>query len=914
MKPALNALIASALSFLLAFATPFTAYAALEAGDASSDLGGESPDVAVVQDTTGTEGDGEGEGGGSGEDPEPEPEPDPEPVLTWQFERKSASDGYVAGWYVVGCDIAEGADPSEYESIEIPATTDAGQAVVGVAVKQGYSWSAFSAITLPDSVVEVHAGTFSGCADLASVTLGENSKLKTIGNEAFKASGIRELSLPPTVQTVGESAFSDAKQLTAMTFSTSSAKLSIGSSAFSGCSNLSVIALPECLTSIGDFTFKGCTSLSSIEVPASVNTICEGAFQGAGLAGSLALPALTTLEVSAFEGCSSLASVTVSENAPLTALPDKTFYGCEKLASASLPPTIESIGVEAFFGCKALQTVNFTNLTKLATIGKQAFVGSGFTSLTFPESLKMLDEAAFQESVSLKSVTFPSTSALRTLGKSAFYRCTSLASVALPETSSLATIWQFAFANTALAQVAIPSTVKALKLGAFEDCKQLKTVTGCEGLETIDSLAFGGSGVMSFPFTAPKLKYVDKDAFADSPLYADMSKFSEGDLHEQGGGYYRYDATVQITGSANYDLAASALAELNSYRTSAGLTSNAELAVDANLQKAAMLRAAELSIRYASKRPIDLDFDTVPGKLAEKAKYQAFSAGQVTASGALTALVSNTANKAAFEDAGYKSVGIGCFQQSGTYYWVVLLSDEAADGEGVVTEGTVTETHVVGLLADKYLPVLEIAPIADKSILKADESTKLQVMCRSSIRYSAELDIPSTVVFYSRYPEVATVDATTGLVTFKKSGTAEIRVSLLGLENNQDIIASSVYSIAPKDNVKDAKITGIVNKTYTGSKIKQDITVTYGKKTLKLNTDYKVSYSKNTNVGTATATITGVGKYEGTMNKTFKITQAAQPLKLTALAKVTTAKSKAFAFVKATSAKGTVTYYNKSTS
>ena len=45
-------------------------------------------------------------------------------------------------------------------------------------------------------------------------------------------------------------------------------------------------------------------------------------------------------------------------------------------------------------------------------------------------------------------------------------------------------------------------------------------------------------------------------------------------------------------------------------------------------------------------------------------------------------------------------------------------------------------------------------------------------------------------------------------------------------------------------------------------------------KTLKKGTDYTVSYKNNTNVGTATVTITGKGNYTGTVKKTFKITKA----------------------------------------
>ncbi len=49
--------------------------------------------------------------------------------------------------------------------------------------------------------------------------------------------------------------------------------------------------------------------------------------------------------------------------------------------------------------------------------------------------------------------------------------------------------------------------------------------------------------------------------------------------------------------------------------------------------------------------------------------------------------------------------------------------------------------------------------------------------------------------------------------------------------------------------------------------------------TLKKGTDYTVSYSNNTKIGTATVTIKGKGNYSGTVKKTFKIVPAKTTLK-----------------------------------
>ncbi|WP_301544757.1 fibronectin type III domain-containing protein, partial [Ruminococcus bicirculans (ex Wegman et al. 2014)] len=58
---------------------------------------------------------------------------------------------------------------------------------------------------------------------------------------------------------------------------------------------------------------------------------------------------------------------------------------------------------------------------------------------------------------------------------------------------------------------------------------------------------------------------------------------------------------------------------------------------------------------------------------------------------------------------------------------------------------------------------------------------------------------------------------------------------------------------------------------YDGKAKKPGVTVKLNGKTLKNGTDYTVSYSNNTKVGTAKVTITGKGNYTGSVSKTFSI-------------------------------------------
>ena len=87
------------------------------------------------------------------------------------------------------------------------------------------------------------------------------------------------------------------------------------------------------------------------------------------------------------------------------------------------------------------------------------------------------------------------------------------------------------------------------------------------------------------------------------------------------------------------------------------------------------------------------------------------------------------------------------------------------------------------------------------------------------------------------------------------------------------VIAVSAASIS----LENASVTGIKDQIYTGSEIRQAISVTVNGKTLSDGTDYVVSYSNNINPGTATLTIEGKGNYTGILKKNFQI-QNAKPV------------------------------------
>ena len=94
---------------------------------------------------------------------------------------------------------------------------------------------------------------------------------------------------------------------------------------------------------------------------------------------------------------------------------------------------------------------------------------------------------------------------------------------------------------------------------------------------------------------------------------------------------------------------------------------------------------------------------------------------------------------------------------------------------------------------------------------------------------------------------------------------------------------AAVYTAQQKPGVvmgdiSSAIISDIPEQTCTGSRIEPEVEVTLDGKTLVRGVDFRVSCTNNIKVGTATATIIGIGDYEGVIRKHFSIKKAPTPI------------------------------------
>lgn len=154
-------------------------------------------------------------------------------------------------------------------------------------------------------------------------------------------------------------------------------------------------------------------------------------------------------------------------------------------------------------------------------------------------------------------------------------------------------------------------------------------------------------------------------------------------------------------------------------------------------------------------------------------------------------------------------------------------------------------------------------------IQPADLSRSSVDLSADSFTYDGTEKKPSVTVKTGNRQLTANSDYTVSFVNNTNAGSATVTVTGKG---NYSGSVTKNFTISAASLEKAELALSASSFTYDGTEKKPDVTVTVNKKQLKKGTDYTVSYDNNTNIGTASVTITGKGNYSGTVTKSFQIT------------------------------------------
>lgn len=193
--------------------------------------------------------------------------------------------------------------------------------------------TALEAIDIPQSVSTLGSSCFSGCSQLASVTLHAGN-LTQIAYGVFYRCGITSIDIPAGVT-------------------------NIGSSAFYGCSSLQSVTLPDGLNSIGSSAFSGCEALQALDIPSSVSELGQSFIEDCAQLATVTLHEGNLTEISGYAFWNSgITSITIPERVKY--IREGAFMNCTSLKTAFIPSTVSSIGLYAFYQCNVLEEVTIT--------------------------------------------------------------------------------------------------------------------------------------------------------------------------------------------------------------------------------------------------------------------------------------------------------------------------------------------------------------------------------------------------------------------------------------------------------------------------------------------------------------------------------------------------------------------------
>ncbi len=399
-----------------------------------------------------------------------------------------------------------------------------------------------SSFVLPDSVKTIHEEAFTGTAQLETFTISTNSKLETIERSVFYNSFVSSLYIPKSIIYIASSAFENAHNLTNINFD---------KDAF--------INAPEENKIFYSNTFRNCSSLISIEIPIEIHTLEANVFDGATNLINITTKA-ENIKPTAFSNTAFINSfadglvvinnlvvnyvgqdsnVVIPEG--VVGIVDEAFAN-KKIVSITFPSTLTEIGNNAFKNCSNLQTTTFNN-SNLEVIGSKAFINCyNLTNFDFASSLEHIGEFAFLNCKSLIKADLSNTK-LNTIEFATFANCSSLASLKLP--ANLKTIEAAAFFYNQISVIEVPNSLSTI--GEYAFAFNIKgsaslTLTGTDETailkEVYDHITYLVSEKTNYNYSitditfgsASNISHISKYAFAGTSI-TELNLPSIVDLH-----------------------------------------------------------------------------------------------------------------------------------------------------------------------------------------------------------------------------------------------------------------------------------------------------------------------------------------------------------------------------------------------
>ncbi|MBQ3502839.1 MAG: leucine-rich repeat domain-containing protein, partial [Clostridia bacterium] len=408
------------------------------------------------------------------------------------------------------------------------------------------NYTALTNVEVPQSVVSISGGAFSGCSSLESITLpfvGGNKTTTTASNSTLFGYIFGTISYAGGDQT-NQSYYSYSYISYYIPSTLTSVEITSGNilyGAFKNCDSLISIKIPSNVTSIGDRAFHNCNSLISMELPRTVTSIGEEAFRYCDSLVSITIGnGVTSIGSDAFSNCNSLSRVnyigTINQWVEIHFLSKnsnplfyaKNLYINNELATKITITTASEISDYAFYYCTSLTNVTIED--GLENIGAYAFYGcSSLTEIIIGDDVISIGDYSFHSCVALVNVTIGTS--VTSIGKDTFSGCSLLASVYYTDTidewaqidfanysSNPLCYAQNLYINDVLVIEARLTSVSEISAYAFYNCKSLESILISNNVVCIGSYAFSSCSSLTSATIEEGLESIGENAFYNCGL------------------------------------------------------------------------------------------------------------------------------------------------------------------------------------------------------------------------------------------------------------------------------------------------------------------------------------------------------------------------------------------------------------
>ena len=631
----------------------------------------------------------------------------------------------------------------------------------------------------------------------------------------------------------------------------------IGDGAFT-VSKTTSIQLPKSITKIGMMAFMGSTdaiiNLADLE---NLTYIGAYAFVDTGLSGDLVLPeSVTDIGAGAFS-MTKITSLHLGKNVkPVEVQTGKPWNTIVKSVMSSSFASLADSFLKPYSSTESERNIamNCLNLTKITVDSKNPYLRS-YGGVLF--SKDMTEMYCYPSGKQMHTYIIPLTvrnfynsfgglhlppASFKLFGNTVdlmddngnglvklpewtdFGSNNPLKSVIIP--ANVSSICFAAFYNTGLTSVYIPKNVEIIGKKAFWHCRDLVTV-GFDRTSSYQELpeeCFKDCASLKH-VTFGKVDYLEKLAFGNCTSMESIDLTNVRALNATA-----FDDCTNLSEVIYRDTEDTSDVQTQSYAAKRFLADADQSGTRATVSASAFANTDSLKT-------------VLLGSSVEKVEAKAFANCANLETVYLSEEI-DSIDETAFDGGG--DFTIVCPSENGAAYQKALAIKTAVETKEA--ERTVTVTTMV------------ISPIANQTYTGKEIAPDFTVTA-SGKRLTKDVDYE---VFFKDNVE---------------AGTASITV--LGKGNYSIFAALAKFAILRRDLSDDVLVSNVLPQTATENGVEPELALSCGDYILQKDVDYTVIYENNSEPGTATATVTGIGNFKGSKTLSFTITAAPDIVEVT---------------------------------